>query len=292
MSTLAHIGVLALLAALTLSPPPPKDQLAFSATAPRAASEELESVVIEPMQSNEPSEQVPVEDAVEIDPLGDLAAASPVSVQQPAASAPSEATAFSDSLDVSQMLLESDAEATTEFCGVAGGGNHFCYIVDSSKSMKNGRFDSARAELLRSIDQLKKDQRFYVIFYDTNTDRMCVSDPSQPDAYSVTATLENKRALRQWAMQIGLERGAPPDKALEFAFTLRPDAIFLLSDGEFPQRIEDLVAELNHDENLFGEQKPRSILHTIGYHSRDGEQRMRQLAEANGGQYHYVPGPR
>jgi len=120
---------------------------------------------------------------------------------------------------------------------------------------------------------------------------MCVSHPTEPDEYSVMASPKNKQAVRRWAMSVGLERGAPPDEALEFALKLRPDVIFLLSDGEFPQRIEDMMAEKNSVSNLFGDSGPISILHTIGYHSRDGETRMRRLAEANGGQYRYIPSP-
>lgn len=292
MSVVTHIVVLMLLAGFTLSVPEPQDQLTFSASAAPAAAEELESLTIEPVEStDDSSEQVPNDEAVEIDPLGDSAAPQPVSVDTLAPAAPAEMMAVADAFDSSELLLSSDTGQTTEFCGIAGGGNHFCYIVDSSLSMKGGRFDSARAELLKSIGQLNEDQRFYVIFYNTNVDRMCISDPSQSEDYSVNATIENKRALQRWAMQVGLERGAPPDKALEFAFTLRPDVIFLLSDGEFPQRIEDLVAELNRKESLFGDEGPRSILHTIGYHSQDGEARMRRLAESNGGRYHYVPKP-
>jgi len=296
VSTLLHLVVLLLLAALSLSVHRPQDQVALSASPASAAEpESLETLELEALDEPvETSQTEPTEAPMEIDPLGDIPTPEVASLDPMAtAFTPDPADAISDAITSSALssALASDSEATTKFCGVEGGGNHFVYLVDSSQSMKNGRFESARRELLQSIDELKPDQRFYVIFYDTNVDRMCVSHPTEPDEYSVMASPKNKQAVRRWAMSVGLERGAPPDEALEFALKLRPDVIFLLSDGEFPQRIEDMMAEKNSVSNLFGDSGPISILHTIGYHSRDGETRMRRLAEANGGQYRYIPSP-
>jgi hypothetical protein len=33
-------------------------------------------------------------------------------------------------------------------------------------------------------------------------------------------------------------------------------------------------------------------IHAIAYHSLDGQQLLRQIAEENKGQFHYVPAPR
>ena len=92
-------------------------------------------------------------------------------------------------------------------------------------------------------------------------------------------------------MRITKNDGRAPYNPLKFALELRPDVIFLLSDGEFPQGIEDLLKEQNRVENLFGDSGPISIVHTIGYHSRAGESRMRRIAEQNKGQYRHVPKP-
>jgi hypothetical protein len=188
------------------------------------------------------------------------------------------------------MSLKSDSEAEMQFCGIDGGGNHFVYLVDSSRSMGKA-FESARLELLRSIEQLRPDQRFYVIFFDAESDYMRLLAPDRDEARSVRATAANKAALKRWAMSIQMDRGRAPYDALPFAIELRPDVIFLLSDGEFPESIEELLGEVNHFENLFGDSGPISIVHTIGYHSRQGERRMRRIAEQNGGRYRHVPKP-
>ena len=58
-------------------------------------------------------------------------------------------------------------------------------------------------------------------------------------------------------MRISMDRGRAPYDPLRFALGLKPDVIFLLSDGEFPQGIENLLKEENKVENLFGESHPR-----------------------------------
>ncbi len=296
VSMAIHVAALLLLGGLTLSVQRPQDQIAFTASAaPSREPQSLQTLQIEsPIEATDTNRSETTERPVELNPL----AAVPLPPPGELPSLPSEVAAaavppLDNLLEPNDMLaaLTTDHQSTTRFCGVEGGGNHFVYIVDSSQSMKNGRFDSARRELLQAIDSLQPQQRFYIIFYDIHLDRMCVSHPTQPDQFSVLATDENKRRARRWAMSVQLEQGAPPDKALSFALDLRPDVIFLLSDGEFPQRIEDLMAQRNRIHNLFGDAGPISILHTIGYHSRDGETRMRRLAAANGGQYRYIPAP-
>ena len=181
------------------------------------------------------------------------------------------------------------AQAMT-FCGVEGGGNHFVYLVDCSRSMGKA-FESARAELIASINALKPEQRFYVIFFDAEPDYMGFQASEGNHRQSVPATPENKRALQRWAHTIQMDRGAAPYEPLRVELELKPDVIFMLSDGEFPQGIEDLLREHNRVNNLFGDDRAKSIVHTISYHSQVGEERMRSIAAQNQGQYRHIPRP-
>jgi hypothetical protein len=173
---------------------------------------------------------------------------------------------------------------------VEGGGNHFVYLVDSSGSMGSA-FESARQELIQSIEFLSAEQRFYVVFFDAEPEYMRLTDPRQDEPRSVYATAENKAALKRRAMRISMDRGRAPYDPLRFALKLKPDVVFLLSDGEFPQGIEDLLQNENRIENLFGDSRTISIVHTIGYHSKEGETRMRRIAQQNQGQYRHIPSP-
>ncbi|QEF96771.1 hypothetical protein Mal15_08010 [Stieleria maiorica] len=293
LSALFHGFLLLGLALLTLASPPPRDQIAIAGSVAETDELAIESLTIETPTLQPPSsEPTPSEVPSEISDLGEIPISEILREAPPTPPSPMIDSMLSgDPSSAAAMSLKSDSDATMDFCGVDGGGNHFVYLVDSSGSMGNA-FESARAELLRSINLLKPEQRFYVIFFDAQPDYMRLSSLDQDEPRSVYATPENKHRLQRWAKTIRMDRGRAPYDALPFALELNPDVIFLLSDGEFPQRIEDLLQDINRVDNLFGDDDPISIVHTIGYHSRDGESRMRRIAAQNGGQYRHVPKPR
>jgi hypothetical protein len=299
VSTLAHVAILVLLGFVTLASNEPKDQLAFTASASESSEQAMETFQIESSEPVEPSEPEPSETAYDLSEVGTIAVTE-VSMDIPE---PTSELMVSDLLSnsssassLSMKSLQSDQTAAMQFCGVDGGGNHFVYLVDSSGSMKDG-FQSARNELLNSIDQLQPNQRFYVVFFDEEPDYMRLSDPDVDEPRSVMATPENKKRLRRWAATVEMNKGKAPYEVLPFALSLRPDVIFLLSDGEFPDAIAEILREQNRNENLFGDSGPISIVHTIRYHGIEGETgkkaeaTMVQIAQENGGQYRHVPKP-
>lgn len=296
VSGLVHVVVFLALAGLTLTTTMPKDQVALSASVSESSESAIETFQIESVEPMlEPTETTPTETQYDVSPLGEMAAVDVTSdviasISQPMAAA---STLAQPMLNDSAQLesLKSDSKSKMEFCGVEGGGNHFVYLVDSSGSMGDA-FTSARRALLESIDMLGEQQRFYVIFFDAQCDFMRINRADEDEPRSVYATAENKQKLKSWAMRVSMDRGKAPYEPLEYALTkLKPDVIFLLSDGEFPQGIEDLLSETNQVSNLFGDESPISIIHTISYHSREGEARMRRIAEKNYGQYRHVPKP-
>lgn len=289
ISLVAHVTAVLALAAITLHRQRPKDQLALTASPSEPNEVAIESLTIEASEPvTETSEPIANDTAVAIDPAAELPAIdfAPQSTPRP----PTNAESALKSTTAAAESLRASAHASIQFCGVEGGGNHFVYLVDSSASMGEA-FDSARRELLRSVDALQPQQRFYVIFFDAQSDYMRLSDPNQDEPYSMLATPQNKAALKRWAMQISPDRGKAPYEPLEFALELRPDVIFLLSDGEFPQGIEDLLREQNRVQNLFGDSHPICIVHTIGYHSKAGESRMKRIAVQNDGHYRHIAAP-
>ncbi len=300
VSTLAHVAIIVMLGVMTLANTPPKDQMAFTSSAAESNEQTMETFSIESAEPQE-TQPAPADTAYEISEIGSVAVTEVSMDLPPAPAAPSTSDLFSSSSSsmTSSMMksLKGDTKAKIQFCGVDGGGNHFVYLVDSSGSMGAG-FQSARTELLASIDQLKPDQRFYVVFFDEEPEYMRISDPDVKEPVSVKATAENKQRLRKWAMTVQMNKGKAPYEVLPFALSLRPDVIFLLSDGEFPTKIEDILRTQNHEENLFGESGPISIVHTIRYHGVEGETgqkaeaTMVKIAKENGGQYRHVPKPK
>ena len=294
VSTLAHVAVLVILAMVTLSIESPRDQIALSAAATDPREEPVETIELEQTEQPQvnPTSSSPEMVTVE-DTLAEVATTA-VDVTTPDTIAP----AFSPApASLGQSLGQSlsggtSGEMASKFFGVAGGGNHFVYLVDNSGSMdeiSRDGFDVARSEVLRAVDQLKEDQRFYVVFFGEKTLRMCLEKPNEPAPRSVYATAENKAALRRWAMTITMQPGRWPEEALQWAFELRPDCIFLLTDGEMSQRVLPLVREGNIVDTLIDGPKPRSIIHTVGFHNQSGEAQLKTIAKENGGSYRFVP---
>ncbi|MBC8871508.1 MAG: hypothetical protein H8E44_18955, partial [Planctomycetes bacterium] len=101
---------------------------------------------------------------------------------------------------------------------------------------------------------------------------------------------ENLGRFRQLFTTVALGFHTPPAASVSFALTLDPDALYLLSAGQF----EDHTAALLRDKNLVRVDRarvPRVTVHTIGFHSRHGQKVLERIAKENGGRYTFVPGP-
>ncbi len=111
------------------------------------------------------------------------------------------------------------------------------------------RFPRATIELRRSVLTLQQPQKFEVIFYNSESIPM----PGGPTPR--TADLQSKNLLRAWLSIIEPDGGTDPRLAVKQALSLRPDAVFLLSDGAFPDGTVEEIGRLNA-------QKSRSIAST------------------------------
>jgi hypothetical protein len=178
-----------------------------------------------------------------------------------------------------------------KFFGVGAGGNFFCYVVDSSGSMRGGAWESAKEELFRSLATLSERQRFYIIFF--AKEFVAIPEPEQrvPATYGLFATPRNIDHARRWIETIKLDRGGPPNDALAWAIDRDPDAIYLLTDGVTKTDVCTFLREKNRIDDFINGQQVRVPIHAIAYQSLDGQSLLRQLAQENKGQFHYVPPP-
>jgi von Willebrand factor type A domain len=165
---------------------------------------------------------------------------------------------------------------SAEFFGIGGYGQTFVYVVDCSGSMsERGKFQRAIYELLHSIEQLASDQRFYVVFY---SDAAYPMDADEP----VPANEDEFARTRRWVSHIAPDGGTNPLPALLYALSLRPDAIYFLSDGKFDPVTTQEVRMKN---------RPRSKripIHAIAFMERATEGLMRTIARNSGGEYRFV----
>jgi hypothetical protein len=190
-----------------------------------------------------------------------------------------------------------------QFFGIQATGDRFVFIVDSSTSM-TPRFDDAKRELESAVRRLKADQWFYVIFFDRemkpvrlgewNSKRTRYLLNRRPEPDLVPATAQNVDGLVQWMNTIQLDSETNPYPAVVHALeTLRPDAVFLLSDGEFRDNGATELFLLRNNLVVDPElgRDPKVVVHCVGFHSRLGEPTLQRIAAANGGTYRFVEPP-
>ena len=190
-----------------------------------------------------------------------------------------------------------------DFYGVQASGNRFVFIVDSSRSMLR-KFDEAKRELEYAVRRLSKEQLFYVIFFDQNAAGLTLGRwnenqtkyvfNNEPETGLVPATAANVSGFVRWMNTIELDFMTNPYGAVEFAVNnLRPDAIYILSDGEFTDRgmTEHFLRQNNLVDDPIEGRRAKVVVHTIGFYSRDGEVTLKRIAQANGGSYRFVSPP-
>jgi hypothetical protein len=159
----------------------------------------------------------------------------------------------------------------TSFFGVRERGLFFVYVVDSSGSMiDDARLTRATVELRRSVLALQPPQRFEVIFYNHESNPM----PGGPTPR--TADTESKNLLMAWLRLIEPDGGTDPRAAMRQALGLKPDAVFLLSDGAFPAGTVEAITEFNSH---------KIPVHCIDLTGGMAGDHLKRIAAANRGRY-------
>ncbi|MHC4167566.1 MAG: VWA domain-containing protein [Planctomycetota bacterium] len=163
------------------------------------------------------------------------------------------------------------------FFGLEARGGKFVYVVDRSSSMRGNKLQDTKVELIRSVHSLTRTMEFFIIFYDSSFEPMAASG-------LVKATGPNKSRYLSWVEAMGCRGGTDPREAMLMALSLKPDSIWLLSDGQFNPQACDVIRAANPN--------ARVQIHTIAFHSQRGQQVLQRIAEENGGHYRFVPPPR
>ena len=177
-----------------------------------------------------------------------------------------------------------------QFFGVKASGRRFVFIVDSSNSMRGGKFDAAKEELMYAIRRLAKDQAFYVIFFDGNADGMLLPPDKEPPLLPVAATTVHINRAEQWMKTVENESRTLPYDAVKYAVEMVPDAIYLLTDGKFTDkgRTEQYLKLNNYVDDPVDGKKPKVVIHTICFWQNDGEDTLKAIAKDFGGTYRFV----
>lgn len=150
------------------------------------------------------------------------------------------------------------------------------YVIDCSGSMGHPPFKlrMAKKELLRSIQALKPEQSFYVIFF---SDRMF----PMPGSNMMAATDANKETARQWIEGGFPHGGTNPLPAVLSGLQLQPETMYVLSDGLFKAEYLREIRSRNRGPH-------RASIYTVGFGDHSGEYQLQRLAHENAGSYRYV----
>lgn len=163
------------------------------------------------------------------------------------------------------------------FVGSSGNARRIVFLCDASGSMLSV-FPALQRQLRQSIDQLRPIQSFSVIIFSDNARAM------SPNL--VIANPENKRRAFDFVGQQSAAGGTRPATAIQQAFGMNPELIFVLTDGfdqGDPREILEQFRRLNRDRKV--------RVNTIRIRAADDPELVRLLqtiAEESGGTYREV----
>ena len=153
-------------------------------------------------------------------------------------------------------------------------GTNVMFVLDRSLSMRGEKSVRARQELVNTLNKLGPGKSFYVMFF---------PEAAMPTGGPLPATPQNIRSITNWLFSLGHAYGSDPTKAVEKGLALKPDTLWLLSDGEFSAAVPAAI----HTANV----SAKTHIHTVGLYDGKGEKTMRQISGENGGTYRFVPPP-
>ena len=157
------------------------------------------------------------------------------------------------------------------------GAKSIVYVVDRSGSM-SPIFDFVKSELSKAINKLNSAENFTVVWFnDGNVLKL--------SSGLVQATEDNKVRLMRHLNDIEPRGTTDPRIALQVAIEMKPDLIYVLSDGGFEPEFVDEITKLNR---LNG--KAPTMITCIGflYPGTDADKNMKRLARDNRGFYRAV----
>ena len=173
---------------------------------------------------------------------------------------------------------------STGFFGIEARGRKFVYVLDRSASMavEGGvPLDTAKRELVRSLDSLGGSQQFHLVFYNQ---RVTVFAPGSHRGRPIFADDETKAAARRFIEGIRADGGTRHHEALATALRLRPDVVFLLTDADAG---DDLAAD---EAARLARDLGSTTLHVVQFAT--GEEvrspRLERLALGSGGRYERI----
>jgi hypothetical protein len=184
----------------------------------------------------------------------------------------------------SSLTPPEGGKARVSLFGLVGEGYKFAYVFDRSGSMGGEGRESLRAvkaELVHSLKGLGRVHQFQIIFYN---ERPVLFNPSGTSGRLAFATDENKERVTRFLDSITAQGGTEHEDALRLAIRLRPDVIYLLTDGDEPKLTPAQLEKISH-------RAAGIVIHCIEFGPGPkpaGASFLADLARQNGGKYAHI----
>lgn len=275
VSVTIHVALLLILASFFTVTEPPKNVVLMAS----ASVDELVDEVVfetEPIEVSEPADPADAAPAEVEDVVMEVveAAETPdflADISGDAVKGP-PAPAMDDAGQGKEMTLKKPTLFGSKFTAI-----NYVFVIDNSNSMTRGRFETALQQLMLTVSQLTPKQRFYVIFYSDTAYPMM---HPRPVFDLVPATQRNKLQLGRWLNTVQLCLKTNGKKAIQAAFDLEPDVVYVLGDGAFT----DGAAK-----HFVSNPNPKVIVHTRGMEvTPKNANAFKMLAEKHRGTYRDV----
>lgn len=185
---------------------------------------------------------------------------------------------------------------TTGVFGIVSEGTRFLYVLDKSLSMgstftwdSEGKtvfsislLDAAKAELLRSLNELNDQQSFHILTY--NLTVWPFNDGGNNGNRLIPATAENRELGTQFVNNLYPDGNTNHLAALDLAIKIKPDVIFFLTDGE--EGDDPVPKEIKRLRRLNNGHAKINVVQFVEKPRPKGT--LAQLANENGGKHIFV----
>ena len=178
----------------------------------------------------------------------------------------------------------SGGKARTSIFGLVGEGYKFVYVFDRSGSMGGdgaASLKALKAELVASLKNLDTVHQFQIIFYNH---RPVLFNPSGTPGKLAFATQRNKEEAQRFLDSIEAFGGTDHEAALRMATALKPDVIFLLTDGDEPKLTPRQMEKIER----WAAGIPINIIEFGPGPAPQSENFLKELARRSGSQYIYI----
>jgi hypothetical protein len=159
----------------------------------------------------------------------------------------------------------------SNFMGSGGNATKVAFVCDASGSMVGPQFDMLKDEISKAVSRLRPVQAFDVVFF-----KNAGCEALTLNAHSgnlMMATTDNQKKTADFLKEIETGPDSDPVPALRHAFNMKPQLVYLLTDGAFQDNKEVLeeVRRLNASKKV--------KINTIAFFRMNVEPSDRKLCE-------------